>query len=169
MRRTAFLLVLCLVLLVHPVWGRKTPAGRTALGLSRSNSLRKPIRLAGPGTSVNPRQEELEKAKEKTMRKLQRQQATVATGTSTAAPKKKRGPKKRQSTDDGQEDVNGKGNNVVVAVTNENEVEESDSFELETVEEEVQRSKGGSLSRRKRPLLSLLLQKRRKLDQAGGN
>ena len=106
------LCVLVAFLATNMTWGRKTPGGRTALGVSRSNSLRKPIRLAGPGVSVNPRQEELEKAKEKTMRKLQRQQAALAAGTPLVTPKRKRGTKKQQiqekeeKEDEVEEDVN---------------------------------------------------------------
>ena len=159
------LCVLVAFLATNMTWGRKTPGGRTALGVSRSNSLRKPIRLAGPGVSVNPRQEELEKAKEKTMRKLQRQQAALAAGTPLVTPKRKRGTKKQPIQEEEKEDeVEEDANAVDAADATEGggEEKEHDSFELDTVEQEVQRSKG-ALSRAKRPLLGLLLQKRRKL------
>ena len=132
------------------------------MGLSRSNSLKKPLLLAGPSRSVNPREEEMEKAKRKAMRKIQNQSkksadevlalnsnaidaVTATTSSKTSA--------KTETTNT----INAKVQQISAKV--EIIQNEEECFEMDTVEQEIERSRAGTAKRK--PLLSLLLSKRK--------
>ena len=66
----SYLFVFLVLCMLNWSQSRKTPAGRTPLGVSRSTSTKKPQLLAGPTIQPNPRAEQLEMAKEKLRRKI---------------------------------------------------------------------------------------------------
>lgn len=168
-RLSLMLVMLCLLMAMHGTVGRKTAAGRTPLGLSRSNSVKKQLLLAGPTRSVNPREEEMEKARRKAMRKIQYQSKKTAEAialgnneidvdmeTTTVNPKAST-MKVADKTDTMTNKINAKVQQISAKV--DLIPIEEESFEMDTVEQEVERSRAGTAKRK--PLLSLLLSKRK--------
>ena len=152
------ILVLCMCFTISQ--SRKTPAGRTPLGVSRSTSTKKPQLLAGPTLQPNPRAEQLELAKEKLRRKISYQtkkQQEEADGPITAKKTKIPRPEKIRK------DTSISEKSTIKAIATPIELQE-ESFELETVEQEVLRSKGVKKTIPRTPLLLSLLAKRRKLQ-----
>ena len=141
---------------------RKTPAGRTPLGVSRSTSTKKPQLLAGPTLQPNPRAEQLELAKEKLRRKISYQtkkQQEEADGDGPITAKKTKIPRPEKI----RKDTSISEKSTIKAIATPIELQE-ESFELETVEQEVLRSKGVKKTIPRTPLLLSLLAKRRKLQ-----
>ena len=138
---------------------RKTPAGRTPLGVSRSTSTKKPQLLAGPTIQPNPRAEQLEMAKEKLRRKIS-YQTKIGGEAPTTTTKKTKIPRPEKL----RKDTSISDKSTIKATTAVTAIDlQEESFELETVEQEVLRSKGVKKIPRT-PLLLSLLAKRRKLQ-----
>jgi hypothetical protein len=129
--------------------------------------MKKDLLLAGPSRSVNPREDQMAKAKRKAMRKIQYQGQKTAdevsavisndidTETATASPIV--GRMKEETAEIETTTINAKRQQISAgenAVSNEEE-----SFEMDTVEQEIERSRAGTAKRK--PLLSLLLSKRK--------
>ena len=160
MLKISYLLILLVICMLEMFHSRKTPAGRTPLGVSRSTSTKKPQLLAGPTTHPNPRAEQLEMAKEKLRKKISYQtkkQQEEEVGGEPKAPKKTKIPRPEKIRKD--TSISDKS---AIKTTATIDIQE-ESFELETVEQEVLRSKGVNKIPRT-PLLLSLLAKRRKLQ-----